>query len=111
MELYLLLKKYTPTLIKRLFGLWVEDREKELTSSKNFEEVMAAKRKAKAITKNIYQSGDLPTHLDEAIEDFKKKLPYDDEDLLELIRIKKNYLQKKPAAKKKPATKKVPPKK
>ena len=106
-DFYLIVKKCTPFFIKRIFNLWIEDKEKELAASKKLEEITNTKRKAKAIAKSIYQSGSLPAHFDDAIEDFKKKLPYDDEDLLELLRIRKVYIQKRPAAKKKPAARKV----
>jgi hypothetical protein len=106
MSLYLFLKKITPDLIKKLFNIWAEDREKELALAEKLKEIRKTKRKAKAIAKSIYQSSNLPLHFNYAIEDFKKKLPYDDKDLLELIRIQKNYIPKKPAAKRKPAAKK-----
>jgi len=108
MSFYLFIKKITPDLVKRLFNIWAEDREKDLALAEKFKEIRKAKRKAKAIAKDIYQSGNLPIHFNDAIEDFKKKLPYDDKDLLELIRIQKNYIPKKPAAKRKPAAKKRP---
>ena len=106
MYCYLLLKKYTPDIVKKIFNLWAADKEKELASIAKKRTIKTAKKKAKSTLRQIYQTGNLPINFDEIIENLKNILSYDDPEYIELIRIKKSYSHKKIAARKKPAAKK-----